>query len=132
MDSFEHELTIRDVVISIPSLLISMANLTRSYTIINCSFKGLSVFAVVVAATRLALQYDAQTHRIQYVTLILLLIVENAVAIIMASVSSYRVVVLDHLAALKRKANAPLQSKNYPAWCAGPDQQELDELYLRQ
>ena len=113
----ECELTVLDVVLVIPTLLIHMANMTRSYTIINCSFKSLSIFTVVVAATRLALQYNAQTHRIQYVTLFLLLIVETAVAIIMASVSSYRVAVLNHLAGRERKTDTSPRSKTLPTWC---------------
>jgi hypothetical protein len=128
----ERYLTTHDVVLSIPTLLIHMANLTRSYTMINCSFKSLSIFAVVVAATRLAVQYDTQTHRIQYTILVFLLVIETAVAIIMASVSSYRVVVLDHIAERRNKASAPLQTKAHSTWCVGRSHQEPNELHFHQ
>ena len=109
-----------------------MANLTRSHAIINWSFKSLSIFATIVAATRLALQYNAHADRIQYVTLVFLLVVETAVAIIMASISSYRAVVLDQLAGRSGKAIVPLQSKTDPIRGAGPGHREPDELCLRQ
>ena len=85
-------------VISIPALLIRMANFTRSHTIINASFKGLSIFAIAIAVTRLALQYDSGRHRVDYMAVTFWLTVEAAIALIMASISSYRVPLLDYLA----------------------------------
>jgi hypothetical protein len=75
-----------------------MANFNRLQTIINASFKGLSVFNIVVAATRLGLQYDRSAHRTDYATVTFLLVVEASVALVMASISSYRIVLLDYLA----------------------------------
>jgi len=74
-----------------------MANFTRSHTIINASFKGLSVFSIAIASTRLALQYRAGYRQINYVALTYWLVIEAAVAIIMASISSWRVVILNRL-----------------------------------
>ncbi|KAF2749724.1 hypothetical protein M011DRAFT_475069 [Sporormia fimetaria CBS 119925] len=85
------------LVTSVPILLVHMANFKRLHTVINASFKGLHIFAVIVAVTRLALQYDKTTHGIRYTTIAFLLAVEATVALIMASVSSYRVLVLDYL-----------------------------------
>lgn len=84
-------------VILIPILLIHMANFTRSHTIINASFKGLSVFSIAIASTRLALQYRAGYRQINYVALTCWLAIEAAVTIIMASISSWRVVILNRL-----------------------------------
>ena len=74
-----------------------MANFTRSHTIINASFKGLSVFSIAIASTRLALQYRAGYRQINYVALTFWLAIEATVAIIMASISSWRVVILNRL-----------------------------------
>jgi hypothetical protein len=79
-----------------------MANHIRSYTIANLIFKSLSIFSIVVAATRLALQYDSTADRIRYVSVTFLLVVEATIALIMVSVSGYRVVFLDFLAEWKR------------------------------
>jgi uncharacterized membrane protein len=109
-----------------------MANLTRSHTIINFIFKSLSVVTLAVAATRLALQYDHQTRRIQYVTLTFLLIVETAIAIVMASISSYRVVVVDQLAERRmRKAGAPTQSKAHRPWYTALGRRGTDQSQSR-
>jgi hypothetical protein len=89
-----------------------MANFTRSHTIINASFKGLSVFSCAIAVTRLGLQYDKRTHGIRYVALTFLLVVEAAVALVMASISSYRIVLLHYLGERKIKSNPEL--KSYP------------------
>lgn len=78
-------------------LLIRMANFNRYKAIINGSFKSLSIVNIAIAATRLALQYDKGDHRIRYVTLTFWLLVEAAVAVIMASISSYRAIILDYL-----------------------------------
>ncbi|KAF2793285.1 hypothetical protein K505DRAFT_244729 [Melanomma pulvis-pyrius CBS 109.77] len=86
------------LVIMIPILLIHMANFTRSHTIINASFKSLSIFSISIALTRLVLQYNVKDHRIKYVSMTFWLAVEAAVALVMASISSYRTVVLDRLA----------------------------------
>jgi hypothetical protein len=88
----------------IPILLIHMANFTRSHSIINASFKSLSIFNIAIAATRLVLQYNVKTNRIEYVTMTFWLVVEAAVALIMSSVSSWRIVVIDHLAERRIKA----------------------------
>ncbi|KAF2260533.1 hypothetical protein CC78DRAFT_584668 [Lojkania enalia] len=105
------------LVISIPILLIYMANFTKSYTIINATFKGLSMFAIAIAATRLALQYSTDLHRIKYISLLFWLFVEAAVALIMASISSYRTVVLDRLAEWERRREGnPSQKKTHGFW----------------
>lgn len=85
------------LVISIPILLVRMANFGRVKAIINASFKGLSIINIAISSTRLALQYDAQTRSIRYLSLTYWLTVEAAVAIIMASMSSYRVLVLHYI-----------------------------------
>ncbi|KAF2110778.1 hypothetical protein BDV96DRAFT_583699 [Lophiotrema nucula] len=85
------------LVISIPILLIYMANFTRSHTIINTSFKSLSVFSIAIATTRLALQYDRDARRIDYIVMVFFLFTEAVVALVMASISSYRTVILDKL-----------------------------------
>ncbi|KAF2465613.1 uncharacterized protein BDR25DRAFT_239503 [Lindgomyces ingoldianus] len=101
-------------VISIPISLIYMANFTRLHTIINACFKCLSIFPIVVATARLALQYRAETRNINYIWVTFLLVVEAATAMIMASISSYRVVIIDYLAErrMRRGANLP-SSKTY-------------------
>lgn len=94
-----------------------MANFTRSYTIINFIFKSLSVVNVAIAGARLALQYNTSAHRIEYVAMTLLLVVEAAIALIMASISSYRVVLLDRLAEWRmRKATASARPKELQLW----------------
>ncbi|KAF2193418.1 hypothetical protein K469DRAFT_550645 [Zopfia rhizophila CBS 207.26] len=98
-------------VTSIPVLLICMAHFTRSQTIINVSFKSLSIVALAIAATRLAVQYGSRNQRIDYVLTVFLLVVEAAVAIIMASISSYRVLVIDHLAERRMKRGNEEQRK---------------------
>ncbi|KAL1591648.1 hypothetical protein SLS60_011646 [Paraconiothyrium brasiliense] len=111
--SWEIAITLIDIVtdvlvMSIPILLIHMANTIRSYTIVNFIFKSLSIFNVVVAATRLALQYDTTVGRIRYVSVTFLLVMEATVALIMVSVSAYRVMLLDFLAGWEReKATQP-------------------------
>jgi hypothetical protein len=80
-----------------------MANHIRSYTIANLVFKSLSIFSIGVAATRLALQYDSTADRIRYVSVTFLLVVEATVALIMVSISGYRVVFLNLLAEWERE-----------------------------
>ncbi|KAF2735270.1 hypothetical protein EJ04DRAFT_552053 [Polyplosphaeria fusca] len=101
------------LVISIPVLLIYMANFTKSRTVLNCVFKSLSLFAIAIAVTRLRFQYDAESRQIQQVPMIFWLFVEAAVAVVMASISSYRTIVLDFLVEwrINRQAlTAPLQT----------------------
>lgn len=74
-----------------------MANFTLTRAAINTSFKSLSIFTVVIAACRLAFQYNADVHRVDYTALTFWLVAEVAIAVIMASISSYRIVVIDHL-----------------------------------
>ncbi|OAL53848.1 hypothetical protein IQ07DRAFT_482360, partial [Pyrenochaeta sp. DS3sAY3a] len=99
---WETVLTVLDIVIdlqviSIPIWLITMANFDLTRAVINTSFKALSVFTVAIAACRLAFQYNADSHRVDYVSLTFWLVVEAVVAIIVASISSYRIVLLDYL-----------------------------------
>ena len=84
-------------VISIPLTLIFMSTFSLAYAFINTSFKSLSIFAIAIATCRLGLQYNAEANRVDYVLLTFWLVIEAAVAVIVASVSSYRLVVLDHL-----------------------------------
>lgn len=95
---------------SIPILLVHMANHVRSYTIANLVFKSLSIFNIVVAATRLAIQYDSTAGRIRYVSVTFLLVIEATLALIMVSISGYRVVFLDFLTEWEReKTMRPLR-----------------------
>lgn len=75
-----------------------MANFTLTRAAINTAFKSLSIFTVAIAACRLAFQYNADIHRVDYVSLTFWLVMQAAIAIIMASISSYRIVLLDYLA----------------------------------
>jgi hypothetical protein len=52
---------------------------------------------MAVASVRLALQYDGQSGSIRYDVLILLLFIEASVALVMAGISCYRVLVVDFL-----------------------------------
>lgn len=104
-----------------------MANFTRSHTLINAWFKSLSICTIAMAAPRLALQYDGNSHRIRYVTLTFWLVIEAAVAIIMASISSYRVVLLDYLA--ERRMQHSLRSgrpKTHRPWGQTVSQDRTD------
>ncbi|KAF2449203.1 hypothetical protein P171DRAFT_350975 [Karstenula rhodostoma CBS 690.94] len=106
--SWENAVTVTDIVtdvlvMSIPILLVHMANHVRSYTIANFVFKSLSIFNIVVAATRLAIQYDFTVGRIRYVSVTFLLVIEATVALIMVSISGYRVVFLDFLMKWERE-----------------------------
>lgn len=83
-------------VISIPVVLIRMANFTLLRAALNAGFKSLSVFVIAVAVTRLAFLCDRRSQN-DHTAIILWLMVEANVAIVAASVSSYRVVVLDYL-----------------------------------
>jgi len=83
-------------VVSIPVVLIRMANFTLLRAALNAGFKSLSVFVIAVAVTRLAFLCDRRSQNDQ-IAIILWLMVEANVAIVAASVSSYRVVVLDYL-----------------------------------
>ncbi|KAF2276895.1 uncharacterized protein EI97DRAFT_342676, partial [Westerdykella ornata] len=97
--ALEVALTVIDIitdflVMLIPVSLIFMANFSRLHSLINGVFKGLSIFSIIVAATRLAFILSRHSPRIDYVGLVFLLQVEGAVAISMASISSYRVIIL--------------------------------------
>ena len=98
------------LVISIPVSLIWMANFTISRAIINTSFKSLSILTVAFASCRLAFQYDSKARSVDYVSLSFWLAAEAAVAVIAASISSYRIVVLDYLTELgaRQDVHAPL------------------------
>jgi hypothetical protein len=74
-----------------------MTTSSLAHVAISTSFKSLSIFAIGSAACRLASQYstEARPRRIAYGLLTLWLAIEAAVAVIAASVSSYRVLVLD-------------------------------------
>lgn len=102
--------------ISIPILLIHMANFTRLHTILNASFKSLSLFNISIAATRLSLHYDDDLHRIRYVTLTFWLMIEASVALIAVSVSSYRVVILDYLAEQRLQQGGSVKGDMHFAW----------------
>ena len=94
-----------------------MANFTFSHALINASFKSLSILTVAIAACRLAFQYDADAHRVDYVAFTFWLVVEAAVAVIAASTSSYRIVVIDYLTALKSRQDLyPAQPRSRRLW----------------
>ncbi|KAF1967690.1 hypothetical protein BU23DRAFT_482844 [Bimuria novae-zelandiae CBS 107.79] len=97
------------IVVSIPALLIQMTHIVRVETVANFVFKSLSICNIVVAATRLALQYNTKDHRndrIQYVSVAFLLVVEATVAIVMAAISGYRIVFLRRLAEWRQRKAA--------------------------
>jgi hypothetical protein len=73
-----------------------MANLTSPHAIINTTFKSLSACTIAIASTRLVYQHNAKYDRIDYLQLTFWLVVEAAIALIAASIASYRVVVLDY------------------------------------
>ncbi|PSN73485.1 hypothetical protein BS50DRAFT_187763 [Corynespora cassiicola Philippines] len=85
------------LVVTVPVSLICMANFTRLRATLNAIFKGLSIFVIAVAGVRLKMQYNAETRRVDYVSLTFWLMVEAAVALIMASISSYRIPVVDYI-----------------------------------
>ncbi|KAH7384510.1 hypothetical protein BKA66DRAFT_79973 [Pyrenochaeta sp. MPI-SDFR-AT-0127] len=106
--ALEIVLTVLDIVtdllvLLIPIWLIRMANFTLTRAAINASFKSLSIFTVGIAAARLVFQYRADHNHINYLILTFWLSIEAAVAVIMASISSYRVVVLDYLTDYKAR-----------------------------
>ncbi|KAF2874263.1 hypothetical protein BDV95DRAFT_487300 [Massariosphaeria phaeospora] len=118
------------LVISIPLLLIHMAHFTRSYTIINASFKSLSIFTIAIAATRLAIQINASHQRINYLPMTFWLSVEASLAIIMASISSYRVPILDCLQA--RTANqrdGSARMRSHKLWFATTPLRQSDTAW---
>ncbi|KAJ8118778.1 hypothetical protein OPT61_g315 [Boeremia exigua] len=84
-------------VMLIPILLIRMGNFTLSHAVVNTVFKSLSVCVVAIAAIRLAFLCNGAAQNVDYGTVILWLMVEAAVAVTAASISSYRVIVLDYL-----------------------------------
>ncbi|CAI6326602.1 unnamed protein product [Periconia digitata] len=84
-------------VISFPVFLIRLAKLPRPQALIDGGFKTLSLFAMIVAAMRLSYQYDTETKRINYIAVIFWLVIEANVALIMASITSYRSLLVDHL-----------------------------------
>jgi|SRR5690242_13914940 len=86
-----------------------MANFTLTRAIINTAFKSLSVCIVAIAATRLAILCDARSQDLNYTTIIFWLVVEAAIALIAASVSSYRVIVLDYLCERQRHQDSAAQ-----------------------
>ncbi|CAO2655690.1 Nn.00g044930.m01.CDS01 [Neocucurbitaria sp. VM-36] len=102
------------LVISIPVFLIWMAGFTISRAIINTSFKSLSILTVAVASCRLAFQYDGKARRVDYVSLSFWLAAEAAVAVIAASISSYRIVLLDYLTDLKSRQDAHAPAPQSP------------------
>lgn len=109
-----------------------MANFRRSHTIINAVFKGLSVFSVAIAATRLSLQYDAEDQLIRYVALTFWLIVEATAALILASISSYRVLLLNYLTKRRvRRENLSLGRRTHELWAVDRQHGELDNIRLR-
>jgi hypothetical protein len=82
---------------AIPFSLIWMANFKLTHAAINAIFKSLSIFAIAIATTRLSVQYSSEKHSVDYTRVTFWLMVEATVAVIMASVSSYRIVVLHYL-----------------------------------
>jgi hypothetical protein len=72
------------------------------------------MFNIAIASTRLALQYDAKENRIHYVAMTFWLTVEAAVALVMASISSWRILVIDHLA--KQKTTSRQQHNTHKSW----------------
>jgi hypothetical protein len=101
------------LVISIPAILIQMTQMTRHQTAMHAGFKCLSVFMIAVGITRLVLQYNSHTRRIDHIWAAFLLFIEAAVALIMASITSWRKVFFDNA----RPARKPFKQANfdYPA-----------------
>jgi hypothetical protein len=90
---------------------------TRRYQYL---FKCLSIFAIASAACRLAFQYNTEARRIDYVSLTLWLVIEAAVAVIAASISSYRVVVLDYLKDHRVQQQTSARTRIWHARSFGP------------
>jgi hypothetical protein len=86
-----------NAVVAVSLLLIWLANFTTLYALVNAIFKSLSIFAVALAAVRLESLYTPGTNRVVYSRFIFWLVIEAAAAIILASISAYRIVVLDSL-----------------------------------
>jgi hypothetical protein len=102
-----------------------MANFTRIDTIINASFKSLSVVNIAIASARLATQYAKHNRRILYVTLTFWLIIEAAVALIMASISSYRHLILNYVAQQRQHRGVTFESpKSHAFWVRARSREE--------
>jgi uncharacterized membrane protein len=97
-----------------------MSTFSLAHAAINTLFKSLSVFAMASAACRLGLQYNTETRRIDYVSLTFWLLIEAAVAVIAASISSYRVVVLDYLKARQAQQQTSARTRIWHARSLGP------------
>ncbi|KAH7135330.1 hypothetical protein B0J11DRAFT_502156 [Dendryphion nanum] len=119
-------------VISIPLLLIYMAIYSKMRTIINATFKSLSVLTIAIAATRMATQYNISEQRVDYVAMTFWLMVESATALIVASVSSYRVIMIDYLAERARQnQNRWFRSpQRHPETPANPPEDSISELLI--
>jgi hypothetical protein len=91
-------------VLNIHIAVLRMANLTMSQAIINMTFKSLLASTITFALTRLVCQRDTKYNCISYLQLTLWLIVEAAVALIAASIASYRVAVLEYLKLYKARS----------------------------
>ncbi|KAH7082900.1 hypothetical protein BKA63DRAFT_402973 [Paraphoma chrysanthemicola] len=85
------------LVIAIPLSLICMANFTLLRAAINAIFKSLSIFTIAIAITRMSRQSMPNSQSANYIQVTFWLMVEANVALIAASVSSYRIVVIDYL-----------------------------------
>ncbi|PVI04084.1 hypothetical protein DM02DRAFT_651894 [Periconia macrospinosa] len=85
------------LVIILPIFLIRLAKTPLLHALIDGAFKTLSIFAIIIAVIRLALQYDTKSRHVNYITVIYLLVIEATIALIMASITSYRTVLLDYL-----------------------------------
>lgn len=90
-------------------MLVHMANYTLSRAVLDTAFKCLSVFAITVAATRLAFLCDPRSQSINYMTITLWLMVEASFALIAAPTSGYRIVFLNILCKLRMQRNSVAQ-----------------------
>jgi len=97
--------------VTISLSLVWKANLPPSHAAVNTVFKGLSVFATAFAATRFAILYTTSATEASYARLTFWLVIEAASAIILASITAYRIVVLESLT----KNEAQLQLAGLPS-----------------
>lgn len=87
--------------------------MTRFQTVMHAGFKCLSVFMIAVGITRLVMQYDSQTRRIDHLWTAFWLVTEAVVALVMASVTSWRHVLLGNASTAHKSVK--LANFDYPA-----------------
>ncbi|KAF2830318.1 hypothetical protein CC86DRAFT_284478 [Ophiobolus disseminans] len=100
--AWETALTVIDIILDVSIVAVSlsvirMANLPILHAAVNAAFKSLSILAVAFAITRLVILYTAGPTDLNYILLSFWLMIEAAGTITLASISVFRIVVLDSL-----------------------------------